>query len=810
MTFCSVIMRLVAFGLAIVFFFSISHYPLKTTYLLPIILIYIAVMFWYPQLWLFALPTLIPALDLAPWTGWFFFEEIDLLLLITVSFGYWRLGNDKPHANLPSFAVLCATFLSLAYLIGTYRGLIPFSTPDVNTFNSYLSSYNSLRLSKAWIWMLLLLPLLTRSAGADLVNLRRRLIFGMLTGLILVSSAVIWERLTFPGFLNFSSDYRTTAPFSAMHTGGAALDGFLALSFPLSVVLLLRSKHPIATLTGLFILALGGYAGLTTFSRGLYFAYAFSVLIIMLFLIKCRIHILKNEFGWRSVCTAVLLCTTIIYVLIQMFLVAGYRGFVAAIILLFAAWMASTSLMSWRAVPVNAFVGVAIEVLLFCLLTFYSNATSGIFKPPYFLFSLSILAFGVTLTSWHAPLLLGDRISPSLIVLIFMSINMIWIAYHWGGAKTIGPAIGICVLAALLVCIHACTRDTFQQENRIRTVFPAALAIIALMTIPIVFSYSASERFSRIDEDFRYRARHWEQVLDMMNGDYETRIAGVGLGKFPKTYFLHNALHEFPPTMRYMEEIGNRYMRLTGPSYSSGIGELLRLLQRISLRENRSYIFAMDIRNVTGKTPFKLGVALCERLLLYHKNCVSIPLSSIPHDSFWHHFEVTLHSGKLGTTTWNWRAPIQLEVAIEGSDASLDFDNISLRDQGNNRELISNGSFTDTNDYWFFSSDHHHLPWHVKNMSLNIYFELGLAGIVALYSLLWYSLVRLFLSARNGQIESIALLSALCGFLMVGLTDSLLDVPRIGLLFFLILLSSVLQPITDKGRRFQISSATLG
>ena len=35
---------------------------------------------------LFALPVLLPVLDLAPWTGWFFIEEMDLLLLLTAAF----------------------------------------------------------------------------------------------------------------------------------------------------------------------------------------------------------------------------------------------------------------------------------------------------------------------------------------------------------------------------------------------------------------------------------------------------------------------------------------------------------------------------------------------------------------------------------------------------------------------------------------------------------------------------------------------------------------------------------------------------
>ena len=44
--------------------------------------------------------------------------------------------------------------------------------------------------------------------------------------------SVLWERLAFTDLLNFSSDYRVTGLFWEMHIGGAALDGFLALTVP--------------------------------------------------------------------------------------------------------------------------------------------------------------------------------------------------------------------------------------------------------------------------------------------------------------------------------------------------------------------------------------------------------------------------------------------------------------------------------------------------------------------------------------------------------------------------------------------------
>ena len=56
--------------------------------------------------------------------------------------------------------------------------------------------------------------------------------------------------------------------------------------------------------------------------------------------------------------------------------------------------------------------------------------------------------------------------------------------------------------------------------------------------------------------------------------------------------------------------------------------------------------------------------------------------------------------------------------------------------------------------------------------------------------------MRLARMASQGQRGAIAMLAALAGFLAVGLFDSLLDVPRIALLCYLLLLCALLQPST--------------
>ena len=775
--------RSIAVGFAAAFVFSASYYPMGKTWLAPILLLYIVLMCWRAHYWLFALPALLPIVDLAPWTGWFFLEEIDLLLMITAGFGYWRLAGFKPGARLPAFALLCIVAVTLAYLAGLYKGLLPLPALDPNAIASHLSSFNSVRVGKSWFWALVLLPILLRDAGPELTHIERYFIPGMLLGLALVSGADLWERQVFPGLLDFSSDYRTTAPFSGMNTGGAALDGYLALSFPFVAIGLLAPRTRRQNGAAIALLALAAYAGLSTFSRGLYAAYAVAALIIAGFSLAAAIK--KTRVGWRHCMGAGAAAVLIVLALVQVFSSSGYRGFAAVLILLLAAAVLATRAMPWKLWPPAILGAIALAVALGALLSYGAN-TPGIAKPPYLLFLLSGLTFtGVAGLSRRSG-------SPLLVAFCCLALSTMWIAVHWGGPQALMPAGVSVVLALALIVLNRMPRRPFWQADRASLTGAAAAAIVLGMVIPICASYYASERFGSSRGDLQDRVRHWRQAIDMMDRDATTQIFGMGLGKFPVTYFWRNPLGEQTGTLRYVDEGENRYLQLGAAHYAAGYGEVLRLLQRLPIRPGIGYVLAIDIRRRMDQAAVQLMI--CERLLLYPRNCVAPALGLRPADPRWQHYSVRFDSGSLGAAAWPLRAPTQLEISAGGEHALLDIDNVSLREEDSNVELIRNGDFSAGNDYWFFSSDRHHLPWHIKNIALNVYFELGWLGIIAFAALLSCAVVRLAPRAWAGNTRAAVSLAAVAGFLTVGIFDSLLDVPRVSLLFFIVLLVALLQP----------------
>lgn len=779
-----------------------AAFPLDPILLGFAMIAYAGLLWWRPQCWLAAVPALLPVLDLAPWTGWFFLDEIDLLLMVTAAVGYWRIGAEHRTARLPRSIVFLLIVLASAHAISTAMGLWPLTPLDANAFSSYLSHYNSLRVSKGFVWVVVLLPLVTRSAGADCINFRRYFVPGMLAGLAGVSLFDLWERMVFPGLSNFAADYRTTAPFSAMHTGGAALDGYLALALPFVFVWLLheRSWQKLVPAMGLF--ALGSYASLTTFSRGVYLAYGAMLLITMgLVLIRSRPQARTIE--GASPRRAYLIVNPLLLILVfialtQVFHTSGYRGFGAALILLACAVVAGGM---GSLAQVAAALPVAVLLAVASLLLSGFSLGTGILKGPYLLFMLSVVQFagGVFLAlqenSPHRKI--GHLVATA--GLLWMVINAVMLAGHWGGDSALLPAGVTAAIALGLSLLNRATTQAFWRLGQTSLTVGFFVGVALAMAIPTFGSYYMSSRVSTAGSDFSYRLDHWQEALDMMEDDLPTSLFGMGLGTFPDTYFWKNTHGEVPATFRYEQEGTNHFLRLAPPIYKAGFGETIRILQRVALEPASTYRLSIDVRRSADQV--NLDIAICERLLLYPQNCIYPKLKLLPADGKWHRYEVIMDSGRLGARPWLRQAPIQIALAVEGKKAVADIDNLSLVNRQTGKELIRNGTFSADNDGWFFSSDRHHLPWHVKNLFLNIYFEMGLFGLGALSLLVGVVMLRLGEKALTGDIQDGVAFASLAGFLLVGLFDSLLDVPRIAILFFLILLISRIRPVRRKMRQ---------
>ncbi|WP_313950565.1 O-antigen ligase family protein [Accumulibacter sp.] len=300
------------------------HHPLSPMMLAGTLVAWSITVYLRPDSWLFVLPALLPVAGFSPWTGWIGVEEFDLLVLGAVAGCYartafaspWCRGRTVAVAEQPGklpepahltlslsamgtrddgfrrrggfrLAAIGLGLLSLSYALALARGLLDAGGVELGWFQAYADPLNSLRTGKSFLFAMLLLPslrCLLQNAPALAVA---RLAGGLATGLGLVSLAIVCERAAYPGLLDLSTPYRTTALFWEMHVGGAALDGFLALTIPFVVHAVARAPGPLRWLLAAALAVIAGYACLTSFSRGVYLGVG-GALVVLAYLMSRR------------------------------------------------------------------------------------------------------------------------------------------------------------------------------------------------------------------------------------------------------------------------------------------------------------------------------------------------------------------------------------------------------------------------------------------------------------------------------------------------------------------------------------------
>lgn len=774
--------RVAAALLATLLLAGLRMYP-DTGYYLPLLLaICAAVLLRHPLLLWLMLPPALVLLDFAAVTGWYFLEEIDLFLLAAAAACYARLA--APPAPLPSAPLLARTgmaIMGLAILCALLRAL-PLSLPDdMHAMNDYLSPYNALRAVKAWLWMALYLPVLRRHLAQQPELLDRLLAVGLLAGLASVVYCGMLERWQFPGLLNLASDYRITAPFSAMHTGGAALDGYLAMSLPLLALWLLWPQREGVRYLALGLLPLALYVALATFSRGLYLGLLAASVALLAIARPGTLAAVPSPYpaGRRPHAGRVMLALLLLLVQLQLsFQQAGYRAMLAA-----AAVLTLATLPAPRAAPrtmlPSLLAGLGMAGLL-ALANPQPDTSWFIFKPPYLSLLVGATLYYLTLAAGraHASWWLGWMLGAA-----------IWISVHHAGLSVLPYA---CIL--LPVCLlwqWLLRRDTSGPSGQRTPLLPAIWALVAMSlvatVVPFYNGYFVGQRFAKAESDFYGRWRHWRDVLALMSMPPYGYWLGAGAGSFPARYYWFNKRGETPAHASFPAYAGGRYLHLQAGSYPLGYGELLRVLQVVTLKPHTAYRLSLELAG--GAVSGFLQVRICARRLLYPANCISLPQQSVAAHAGWNKHSFTLNSGVLDSA----RLPLKLELAAEGDGATLDVDNISLIELDTGEEQLRNGDFSGREQHWFFSSDHHHLPWHIKNLLLNLYFEYGVAGLLGYLLMLASAVASLLARYRRADRRTSALvwLASIVAFETVGLFDSLIDVPRI-LLMHLLVLSAVL------------------
>jgi hypothetical protein len=366
----------------------------------------------------------------------------------------------------------------------------------------------------------------------------------------------------------------------------------------------------------------------------------------------------------------------------------------------------------------------------------------------------------------------GQR--PDTIRIALAGVLFIVATYAVGVTFTRGAYVGYAV--AFIVVSGALLRQgrpTRSQLARSAAIAGLGLAGVVVL-LPILTGTFMEARLAGTQVEAMTRTRHWARALAMMDDDFPTRFFGMGLGAFPRTFFFKQPTAA-SATFGYEREGENRYLRL-------GSGRSLYLDQRVAVAPHRLYTVSLDMRSADPSAT--LNAMLCEKSLQYSFHCQTVAFQ-VQQPAVWTHREATLASGPLGAAPWLLSRPVALSLTNPGLRSIVDVDNVHLRD-AEGRDLIANGDFADGGARWFFAADDH-LPWHIFNLGVEILFEQGWAGVLAVAWIVLLAVPGTGVATFRGDLYAGGLLASMAGFLAVGLTESLFDGPRVTTLFFLLL-----------------------
>jgi hypothetical protein len=730
------------------------YYPVGKIYLTAGVVLYSIISIRFPLFPLFFIPAFLPLVNLAPWSGVVLFEEFDLFLMATLGVSVWKgYFSRNTFKTLDKLSWISIILFSFSIMVNLFKGILPFTFLQANDLSNYLSPFNSLRIGRSFLWAILLFPLVMNSFLKNRDTSCKYIIAGSMFGVTGVCGIVFWERGVindilhatnryelFHNLLDFSSEYRITALFSEMNTGGAAIDGYIAMSW---------------------VFALGAYFVWLEISKKLEWSFT---------------HLLKGFLVFAALVSG-------LYIIATTFTRITYLAFGVSF-LFFLAALISSNCRTYRNNTVGVYVILFLMFLLFMGILVFSYQRGGFLALFSGIFIIAGSSFLGALSPHFATII---SIPAGLCVFGSGSLLMAKALMTSKWVKTgIFEAVSISMIESWIL-FSICVGLGRIVANKGKTIeFMGVfipLVIVFSVSIPMLFGNRMQVRFSTTAEDGSNRIGHWQNVLNVMDKGLFTSLTGMGLGSFPRHFFQKDGYSQELGTYRYKEEYGNGYLQLKG-------GKDMEVGQRLLVKEDENQKYGLTFKARSEQKDSAILFRICHRNLMHAAGCkyYNVKLDN-EYKGQWKSYQLEIEENIIKTSAWYSGWPLVFLIRNSKDETEIDIDDIALiNDSGKN--IIKNGDYEIGGQRWFSYNEFEHLAWHTKNTMLHIFFEQGALGMIGFLALTGIAAWKNFQGVMKGQIFSIVLLASIIGFYVIGLTDSPIDAPRVGFMYYLILMIS--------------------
>ena len=353
----------------------------------------------------------------------------------------------------------------------------------------------------------------------------------------------------------------------------------------------------------------------------------------------------------------------------------------------------------------------------------------------------------------------------------------IFILVGLGGAYTLAVTFARTAYMAALGGGLTVAFGLLLATRRGRTTWSFAVVPIALLIAVLTLAASSDmmrKRFGTLAEDLVTREMNWQEGWAVRDPGLVTDVFGMGLGTYQRAMRSRSKVNR-PSNLSVEADTDGPYvsLRAVTPLY---------LGQKIARPDVGTVRLSLRFRSTEGTAV--LGYILCDKVLLYSENCrggQAVPA----HPGSWETLTVFLSAEGLGGGILHGLVHRPVELALFTSIGNtVAFRDVRLEDAAG-RALLANGDFTHGLDRWLFTDDDH-LAWRIKDQYLMLLFETGALGLLAYLSTCALALAGGLRSALRGNAMGAVVAGSVVAFLISGISDDLLEAPKLATLFFLV------------------------
>lgn len=314
-------------------------------------------------------------------------------------------------------------------------------------------------------------------------------------------------------------------------------------------------------------------------------------------------------------------------------------------------------------------------------------------------------------------------------------------------------------------------------------------ALVAETLLVLLGGAFMSDRLAKSNADLYQRMAHWQRGLGLLQTPGQW-LWGLGAGRLPAHYSTQVAEGALPGQIRWVHNAaGTHSVWLTGPATENTKGELA-LTQRVALAPNTAY--RVRLRG-HADAPVKVLVQLCERHLLYTFQCqwsTTRALGMPQRQDNW--IELPLRGRALASSGMpsSWREGV-LAITLLQAKTSVRLDTVELIGP-EGLQVAKNTDFSLGPLYWGSIADKNYLPWHIDNLFIELLIQHGLFGLGVVAA--WATSAIVFTARGIQRQNPLALIVCLStgAILFIGGVVSLIEIPRVSIMLWLLLVVSPL------------------